>query len=63
MKEQNMSSIQEDLIVRMIKSQIELLSKVLNHIETGNGINEFVNDNLKRIQEELRWLRKFYCNH
>ena len=53
------SCIQEDLIVQLLYSQIRTLGKVLNHIETGNPINGYVDENIKCVEKDLRWLRKF----
>ena len=53
-------NIHEDLFVGLLRSQINLLHKVLNHIEEGNSINEYVDENIKCVEKDLRWLRKFY---
>ena len=63
MNEQFLNRIHEDLIIRLLRSQIELLMNLVNHIEAGNDINGYVEDNLKRVEKDLRWLRKFYLNH
>lgn len=47
----------EDMIVTLIRTQIGSLISVLNHIETGNTINGYVNDTLKRVEKNLHWLR------
>ena len=50
-------NIHEDLFVSFLRSQINSLMKVLNHIEQGNDINGYVNENIKCVEKDLRWLR------
>ena len=50
--------IQKDLVVQLLYSQIRALCKVLNHIETGNPMNDYVDENIKSVEKDLRWLRK-----
>ena len=56
------SPISEDLIVQLLYTQIQTLSKILHHIESGNPINDYVEENVKNIEKKLRWLRKFYAS-
>ena len=57
------SRASEDMIVRFLHTQIDLLNKVLKHIEAGNSIDGYVDENIKNVEVELRWLRKFYFNN
>ena len=55
--------VKKDLMVRLLQSQIQILNKVLHHIEQNNPINGYVEENLKSVEKELRWVRKFYFNN
>lgn len=55
--------IQKDLIVQLLYSQVRTLCKVLTHIETGNPLNEYVDENIKCMEKDLRWLRKSCLNN
>ena len=55
--------IHEDLFAGFLRSQINVLHKVLTHIEEGNPINGYVDENIKCVEKDLRWLRKFYFNN
>ena len=56
-------NIHEDLFVSFLRSQTSSLQKVLTHIEQGNEINSYVDENLKSVEKDLRRLRKFYFNN
>ena len=56
-------NIHEDLFVSFLRSQTNSLQKVLTHIEQGNEINGYVDENLKSVEKDLRRLRKFYFNN
>src|SRR5437868_981539 len=43
------NSVQQDLIVQLRHSQVRTLYKILNHIETGNPINGFVDENINCV--------------
>ena len=47
--------IHEDLIVQLLYSQIRTLCKVVSHIQTGNQVNGFVDENIKNVEKDLRW--------
>jgi hypothetical protein len=55
--------IHEDLIVQMLYSQIRTLCKVVTHIQSGNDINGFVDESVKSVEKDLRWLRKSCLNN
>ena len=55
--------VKKDLMVRLLQNQVQILTKVLHHIEHNNPINGFVEENLKSAEKELRWVRKFYFNN
>ena len=55
-------NLSEDLFVSSLRSQIDLLMKVLNHVETGNPINDYVAENMKAVEKDIRWLRKISFN-
>ena len=55
-------NLSEDLFVSSLRSQIDLLMKVLNHVETGNPINDYVAENMKAVEKDIRWLRKVSFN-
>ena len=62
MRGQYLAPVHGDLIVSLLRAQIGCLVKVVQHIEQGNSINEFVDDNIKRVEKDLRWLRNYYFN-
>ena len=53
----------EDFIVSLLRSKVTQLLKVLNHIEDGNSLNGFVNENLRNVEKDLRSLREFYSEN
>jgi hypothetical protein len=55
--------IQEDLVIQLLYSQIRTLCKVVSHIQTGNQVNNFVDENIKCVEKDLRWLRKSCLNN
>ena len=57
------NNIHEDLVASFLRSQRKRLDKILDHIEQGNDINDYVNENIKCVEKDLRWLRKFYFNN
>ena len=63
MSRQTLNQVHVELITRLLRSQIEVLTNLVTHIEEGNDIDGYVKDNLKRTEKDLRWLRKFYLNH
>ena len=63
MKATSENNIHEDLVVSFLRSQMKRLDKILNHIEEGNDINTYVNESIKCVEKDLRWLRKFYFNN
>ena len=56
-------NIHEDLFVGFLRSQLSHLQNILSHIEQGNPINGYVDENIKRIEKDLHWLRRFYFNN
>ena len=56
----NKGSIYSDVILRILRSQVLQLTKIIEYLEEGNHINDYVNENTKSIEKNLRWLRKFY---
>ena len=55
-------NLSEDLFASSLRSQINILMNVLNHIETGNPINDYVAENLRTVEKDIRWLRKISFN-
>ena len=58
MREEGTLSLQEDIIVTLLRSQIGSLSNVLHYIEEGNSVNGYVDETIKRVERELHWLRR-----
>ena len=58
MKSEGSLSLQEDIIVTLLRSQIGSLNSVLKYIEEGNSVNGYVDETIKRVERELHWLRK-----
>lgn len=48
----------DDFVISSLRSQISTLVSVLDHIERGNDINEYVNENIRRVERDLNWLRR-----
>lgn len=55
--------VSEDVIVQLLYAQIGVLNNILKHIEAGNSINGYVDENIKSVEIDLRWLRKFYFSN
>ncbi|OGX06618.1 MAG: hypothetical protein A2Z88_09275 [Omnitrophica WOR_2 bacterium GWA2_47_8] len=53
----------EDFFVSSIRSQVNVLCKLLKHIESGNPINEYTHEDIRLVEKELRWVRNFYFNN
>ena len=58
MQDESTLSLQEDIIVTLLRSQIGSLSNVLHYIEQGNSVNGYVEETIKRVERELHWLRR-----
>jgi len=54
------SKLQLELMVSVLRSQVGILLKILTHIEQGNHVNGYVQENMKLVEKDLRWLRKYY---
>ena len=57
------TKVSEDVIVQLLYTQIRILDQVLKYIEAGNSINGYVDENIKSVEVDLRWLRKFCFNN
>ncbi len=59
------TGVHKDLIPGWIRSQANRLIEALHHMEQGNQnqMNGFVEDRIKRMEQDLRKLRKFYFDN
>ena len=58
------STSQKDLIASNLRSQISSLKTVLEDMEGSEKIEEsYAFDSLKRIEKNLRYIRKLYANN
>lgn len=60
-------NLNEDVMFSLLRSQMNVLSGVLRSLEEekkeplsrNNSLNEYVHENIKNVEKDLRWLRKF----
>ena len=58
-----MFSMEKEIVVCYLRSQIEALNKVLRDIEDSNEIDEdFAGSSLRSIEANLRKIRRFYAD-
>ncbi len=53
---------EKDFVVSFLKNQNKTLSDVTKGLEDGAGFDESIPHTLKRVEKDIRWLRKFYLN-
>ncbi|GEM_PF-2772227 len=59
-------NLNEDVMFSLLRSQVNVLSDVLRSLEEekkepllrNNHLNEYVHENIKNVEKDLRWLRK-----
>jgi hypothetical protein len=56
MKISSETEINRDFFVSCLRTQINILSKLLDHIENDNPIDHYVDENLRNVKKELRWM-------
>jgi len=56
------SKTSHDWFVGLLRKQIGDLDKLLKDVEDGRPIEEDAHLNLKRVEQQIRWLRKAYFN-
>ena len=50
----------EDLIAGLLRKQIQDLNNILRDVEAGKPSKDYAHENLKRVEQQLRWLRKIW---
>ena len=50
----------EDLIAGLLRKQIRDLTGILRDVETGKPNRQYAHENLKRVEQQVRWLRKVW---
>lgn len=62
MTERVQNNFNIDMLVSLLRSQIVTLEGILKNIEQGNSIDEYADAGIKRVEKNLRWLRKLFTN-
>ena len=52
-----------DFMNSLLRSQINQLASVLSNLEESDSTSDHIPDNIKRVEKNLRWFRKFYHNN
>ena len=60
MNGERLTSVNEDIIVSFLRSQIKTLENIIESVEKRNDMSDFAHENLKRIEKNLRWIRKLF---
>ena len=50
----------EDLVAGLLRKQIAELSNVLHDVEQGKPLQDYAHENLKKVEQQIRWLRKVW---
>ena len=58
MVEQILRGNNSDFVVSLLRSQLSVLSSVIQMIEDNEINREIVTDNLKQVERDVRWLRR-----
>ena len=53
---------EKDFVVSFLKNQNKTLVDVTQQLEDGAGFDESIPHTLKRVEKDIRWLRKVYLN-
>ena len=64
-------NLNEDAMVSLLRSQVNVLSGVLRSLEEenekpflrNNHLNEYIHENIKNVEKDLCWLRKSFLNN
>lgn len=64
-------SLDEDFVVRLLRGQVDTLQNVIQSIEddrkafffADTSLHDYVHDNIKSVEQKLRWARKFCSNN
>ncbi len=57
-----LTSVSEDIAVSFLRSQIVTLNTIIENIEKRSIVNDFANEHLKRVEKNLRSIRKLFFN-
>ncbi len=52
-----------DIIVSMLRTQIDALEKLQKSIEEEHAVGNYAHESVKRVEKNLRWLRKLFFNN
>ena len=50
----------DDLVAGLLRKQISELKSVLDDVEQGRPLPDYAHDNLKKVEQQIRWLRKVW---
>ncbi len=64
-------NLNEDVMFSLLRSQVNVLSDVLRSLEEekekpllrNTHLNEYVHENIKNVEKDLRWFRKSFLNN
>jgi len=62
MLREGLVSSEQDFMVSYLRTQIETLNKLLAHVQENNALEDYIPTTLKRVEKDIRWLRKFHAN-
>ncbi len=58
MEDRVVSGVNTEIIASLLRQQISILEDFLRNIEQGNRNDDYIYENLKRVEKNLKWLRK-----
>ncbi len=58
MLNQNLRSSNSDFVVSLLRSQLSVLSRIIQMIEDNEINRDVIIDNLKQVERDVRWLRR-----
>ena len=62
MTAESVTSQNSDVNATLLRIQIQILKTLLKNIEQKNDIDENTNESIKKVEKNLRWLRKLSLN-
>ena len=54
---------EQDFTASYLRTQIEILNQLLHHVQENNALEDYIPTTLKRVEKDIRWLRKFHINN
>ena len=59
---QYLNHVRSKYIVNLLRSQVKSLNEVITQIERSNNVNGYVDENLRRIDQQFRQTKRLNSN-